>query len=469
MPERFFLSTLRGLWDVVGEMSPYLLFGFLVAGILSVVFKRETIERHLGGNSFGSVVKAALFGIPLPLCSCGVIPVAASLRRNGAGKGASLSFLLSTPQTGVDSIAVTYSLLGPLFALFRPLAALLSGLLGGFAAIFFDREETSAELATADSAAMSTCGDGCCGRDDSASTASRNDECFDPADSTAAATCSDGCSEPAASGAAAPGKTRGSVARALEYGFLTLPGDIGKPLLAGLLAAGLISAAIPADFFAGSLGTGFPAMIMMMLLGLPVYVCATASVPIAAALILKGVSPGAALVFLMTGPATNIAAVTTIWIVMGRRTTIIYLATVVVSALVSGMTLDYIFRIDGMAPSPGTHSMLPGWIETVSAIALFAIVGAALIRPKFAGKRKTTSLQTEKPEGAEPMTFKIEGMTCSHCAASVKRALEGCDGVTSADVDQGRDTAIVDGESYDSDTLRAAVESLGYKVSEIIE
>ncbi len=448
MPEQFFLSTLHGFWDVVGEMSPYLLFGFLVAGILSVVFKRETVERHLGGSSAGTVVKASLFGIPLPLCSCGVIPVTASLRRNGASKGASLSFLLSTPQTGVDSIAVTYSLLGPLYAAFRPLAALLSGLLGGFAAVLFDKSESPPPVSPVDSTAGVPPGN-------------------PAADSTASGACSDGCCSVDES--ETPSGNRGPVTRAVEYGFFTLPGDIGKPLLTGLVAAGLISAAIPHDFFAGSLGSGLPAMLLMMLVGLPVYVCATASVPIAAALILKGVSPGAALVFLMTGPATNIAAVTTVWTVLGRRTTVIYLGAVLISALFSGIALDYIFRIEGVTPSPGTHSMLPAWIKTVSTIALFAVVGHALIRPKLAGGRVTAGKKSDEPEGVEPVTMKIEGMTCSHCAASVKRALEGCPGVDEAEVDQTRNSAVIRGTGYDAETLHGAVESLGYRVVEMLE
>jgi uncharacterized membrane protein YraQ (UPF0718 family) len=131
-------------WEVLGEMAPYLLFGFLVAGILSVYISQKFVERHLGGRGFWAVLKASLFGIPLPLCSCGVIPVAASLRKQGAGKGAVTSFLISTPQTGVDSILVTLSLLGPVYAIFRPVASFIKGVIGGMAVSIFDPEDKPA-------------------------------------------------------------------------------------------------------------------------------------------------------------------------------------------------------------------------------------------------------------------------------------------------------------------------------------
>jgi uncharacterized membrane protein YraQ (UPF0718 family) len=320
-------------------MAPYLLFGFAAAGLLSVLVPAEKVEQHLGGRGMASTLKAALFGIPLPLCSCSVLPVAMSLRRHGSSLGATVAFLLSTPQTGVDSILVTYSVLGPVFAIFRPLAALLTGVLGGFLA----------ERARRDAESMEGIPNGPC-----------TDEC-----------CAHTAGHP--------------LVRALRYGFLTLPRDIGKPMLLGLLAAGIIAAIVPDDFFAGAIGTGIVGILVMMLLGIPVYVCATASVPIAAALISKGVSPGAALAFLITGPATNAAALVTIWKVLGSRSALIYVGTAACGALACGLLLDSLFSITGISATHLHHEMIAPWIGTASAVVLLMLLGAALLRPPAEG------------------------------------------------------------------------------------
>jgi len=323
------------LWRTLAEMAPYLIFGFGVAGILSVLVSQETVERHIGGRGFMSVFKAALFGVPLPLCSCGVIPVAASLRKHGASKGATLAFLLSTPQTGVDSILVTYGMLGIVFAIFRPVVALVTGLLGGWLTDISESGGKNNEHASK----PAPCQDECCGHSTGAN----------------------------------------KLVRAIRYGFVVLPRDIVNPLLIGLLAAGLIAAFVPDDFLAGAMGHGMGEMFVMMLVGIPLYVCATASVPIAAALILKGVSPGAALVFLITGPATNTAAIITIWKVLGKKTTLIYLGTVAVTALGAGILLNHLPVLTGIDPAHASHQMLPAWIGTASAIILLLILGLALL------------------------------------------------------------------------------------------
>ncbi len=331
----FVKSIIVDFWGTVAEMSPYLLFGFFVAGILSVLVSQELVERHLGGSGIWPLLKASIFGVPLPLCSCGVIPVSMSLHKHGASKGSVIAFLLSTPQTGVDSIFVTLSLLGPIFAVFRPVAALVTGIVGGSFVNIFDR------TAQSDEQAPPKCTDTCC----------------------------------------QIGKT-GKVISGLKYGFVTLPRDIGKAMLVGLAVAAVISALVPDDFFAKYLGTGIFAMIVMMFLGIPIYVCATASVPVAAALILKGITPGAALVFLMTGPATNAASFVTIWKVMGRKTAITYLAAVAGCALLGGIVLDYIaagarFEI---VSRPGW--MLPQPVKYASAVVLLAILTFAILRKK---------------------------------------------------------------------------------------
>ena len=325
-------------WTTLTQMSPYLLFGFLVAGVLSVFISPEFVERHLGGHGIWPLLKASLFGIPLPLCSCGVIPVTMSLRKHGASKGAAISFLLSTPQTGVDSILVTYGLLGPVYAIFRPVAALVTGLVGGTLVRVVDPDKGPQQTAP--------CNDACC--------ADKN-------------------------------KTP-KIVRVLRYGFVTLPRDIGKSMLLGLLIAAAISAAVPEDFFAhfaqGILGGGILAMIVMMLLGIPVYVCATASVPVAVALIGKGVSPGAALVFLMTGPATNAAAFTTIWASLGKRTALTYLATVAGSAMAAGLFLDRFFPNLAADVQAHAHEMEPSALGNIAAVVLLGILGWAIFSKK---------------------------------------------------------------------------------------
>ncbi len=329
----FAKMIIADFWATIAEMSPYLLFGFFVAGGLSVLVSQRLVERHLGGRGVWPLLKASLFGVPLPLCSCGVIPVSMSLHKHGASKGSTIAFLLSTPQTGVDSIFVTLSLLGPVFAIFRPLAALITGIVGGTLVDVFGRD------GEAENRPPEKCTDECCSSE-----------------------------------------KRGRVARGLKYGFVTLPRDIGKAMLVGLIAAAFISALVPDGYFAEKLGTGIFPLVAMMFLGIPVYVCATASVPVAAALIMKGLTPGAALVFLMTGPATNAASFVTIWKVLGSATAIIYLATVAGCALLSGLLLDYMAAGMDIEVASCPHWMLPDFVKYASAIVLLAVLGFALLR-----------------------------------------------------------------------------------------
>jgi len=322
------ISFLKELWAIVGEMSPYLLFGFLVAGVLSLVLKPELVEAHLGGKGIWPVFKASLLGVPLPLCSCGVIPVSMSLRKHGASKGSTISFLLSTPQTGVDSFLVTYSLLGPVLAIFRPLIAFVTGIIGGVLVQLFGKNPNVTDQPE------EKCTESCCSED----------------------------------------KKPNAFMHIIRYAFITLPSDIGRTMFLGLAIAAVISVAVPEDFFADNLGTGLGAMLVMMLLGIPVYVCATASVPVAAALIMKGVTPGAALVFLMTGPATNAAAITTLWKLLGHRTAIIYLLTVAACALGSGLLLDKMALVTELEIVSRAHWMLPGYVKNICAVVLIVML-----------------------------------------------------------------------------------------------
>jgi len=336
-------KTAVEFWATVAEMSPYLLFGFFVAGLLSVLVSQSFVERHLGGRGLWPLLKASVFGVPLPLCSCGVIPVSMSLHGHGASKGATVSFLLSTPQTGVDSIFVTLSLLGPIFAIFRPLAAFVTGIVGG------GLVDGLTHRPSGENKQAERCTEQCC---------------------------------------QVEGKT-GKFSRGMKYGFVTLPRDIGKAMLVGLAVAALISALVPSNYFADKLGKGIFAMVVMMFLGIPVYVCATASVPVAAALIFTGgLSPGAALVFLMTGPATNAASFATIWKTLGRKTALAYIATVAVCALASGLLLDYFAEGVEFAVAARPGWMLPSGVKYAAAIVLLAVLGYAIASEALSKRAK---------------------------------------------------------------------------------
>ncbi|MCP4378915.1 MAG: SO_0444 family Cu/Zn efflux transporter [bacterium] len=322
-----FIEIMRLFWETIGEMAPFLLFGFLAAGVLSVVVSSDWIERHLGSGKISPVIKASAFGVPLPLCSCSVIPVATSLRRHGASKGATTAFLISTPQTGVDSIFATFSLLGWVFAIFRPVAALISGIVGGSIVAMGGNSDKPSEPE------QSKCCSACCSA-----------------------------------------KGKGKIVTALQYGLLTLPKDIGKALLIGLLVGAIITVYIGENnYFSETVPPGILQIFLLMLVGIPLYICATASIPIAASLILAGVSPGAAFAMLMTGPATNAATVITIWKVLGPRTCLIYLGTMMVSAIVGGILLDQLISIEQIQTSMH-HDWLPPWLRHAAGVILIALL-----------------------------------------------------------------------------------------------
>ena len=428
-----FLTFAAASWSVFVAMAPYLLLGFLVAGALSVVISPEWVERHLGGTGFGQVLKASLFGVPLPLCSCGVIPVAASLHRHGASKGATTAFLLSTPQTGVDSIAVTYGLLGPFLAVVRPVAALITGVFGGG---LVQAVENGAAAGNAGEAEVDaeTCSSSCC-----------DDE------------------EP----------ERGKIAQALHYGLVVLPRDIGNALIYGVVISGLIAAFVEPQALESMLGGGLGPMLAAMVIGIPLYVCATASTPIALGLIHAGLSPGAALVFLISGPATNTAALTTLWKVLGRRSAILYLVTVAVASLVTGLVVDGLIGAGTLPESAlvpasamadaGTHAGHGeggmSIFQFASALFLLGVLVNAL-RPRPAAA--TESMGAEA--GEQVVELKVGGMRCNGCVESLQRALSEVVGVSEAEVNLDDRTARVRGNGFSDALLLEAVESLGFSV-----
>lgn len=317
-------GILKEIWLVTTAMAPYLLFGFLMAGALSVLISQDYVRRHLGGSGWLQSFKAALFGVPLPICSCGVIPLAASLRKHGASRGATASFLASTPQTGVDSLMITYALLGWVYAVFRAVVAFVSGILCGVAvsAVSHETESESPD-----------CADACC-------QASRI---------------------PIAK-------------RILTYGFITLPRDIARAMVLGIVISGLISGLIPENFFADRMGDSVAAMFLMLLIGIPLYVCSSGSVPIALAFIKVGLSPGAALIFLITGPATNAATLTTLWEIIGRKQLIVFLLVLSLSALAAGFIMNSMGINQQIVEYTCKAAAHTGWFDYLCAAVLIVIL-----------------------------------------------------------------------------------------------
>ena len=290
---------MQEVFALINEMSPFLLLGFLLAGLMHAFIPGMVYSRYLSGHGFRSVLYGALFGIPLPLCSCGVIPTAMSLRKEGASKGATVSFLIATPETGVDSIIATYSLLGLPFALIRPIAACCNALMGGLMVNTFADEKEGQKVTEEDTKS-------CC---------SHSHE--------------------------KPTTFAGKIREALRFGFIEMMEDIGKWLVIGLIIAGLITVFVPDDFFTIFRGNTLMSMLLVLCIAIPMYICATGSIPIAVALMLKGLTPGAALVLLMAGPACNMASILVINKVLGKKTMIVYLLSIIIMAIGWGCFIDF--------------------------------------------------------------------------------------------------------------------------------
>lgn len=398
--------------DLLNEMTPYLLLGFLVAGILKEFVPHRIYADKLSRNNFRSVLWAALFGIPLPLCSCGVIPTAASLRREGASRGATVSFLISTPQTGADSIFATASVLGIPFAICRPVVALVTALAGGCAVNRWDKDENGKMPIT-------------CATEEAQKSFWK--KCADM----------------------------------LRYGFIEMMQDIGKWIVIGLIVAAIITVAVPDDLFTKLSTLPLLNMIVILAISAPMYLCATGSIPIAAALMLKGLSPGAALVLLIAGPATNMAAMLVINKILGRRTLVIYLLSIIIGAISFGLMIDYMLPSKWFMPANcGSHCDLcseastPWWQITSTLLFISLLVIAFMLR---ICKSKNTEIQK---------SFKINGMMCNHCKANVEKALANIEGVASVRVDLGKGIAYIDGKNIDKDKVIATIKDLGYEYIE---
>ena len=357
----FIVHGLLAAWNLLLDSSVYIIFGLLVSGALRVFLSPNAVAKHLSNGPVRSVLKSALLGIPIPLCSCGVLPAAVSLKKQGANRGATTAFLISTPESGVDSIAISYALLDPIMTIARPLSAFITAILAGITENLFQKKAQQNQ-----GIPDLTCPvDGCCdGVDCDPAVHLHHHSFYD------------------------------KIMVGIRYAFTDVWADIVGWFFLGVLLAGLIMSVIPQGIMERYLGGGIYSMLIMLVIGIPIYICATASTPIAAAMILKGVSPGAALVFLLAGPATNVTSLTVLLGILGKRATAIYLGALGMMSVALGLALDYVYRLLSISPYASigkAAELVPEWVQIGGTVFLIAVS----IRPlwsiaasKFSSRKK---------------------------------------------------------------------------------
>lgn len=423
-------SLFYDIWEMTAEMAPYLLLGFLLAGLMHEFIPRQVYAKYLSKSNFKSVFLAALFGVPLPLCSCGVLPTAMSLRREGGSHGATISFLIATPQTGIDSIIATFSLMGLPFAIIRPVVAFVTAIMGGM--LVNMGEEKRDEKKSLDT--------------------------FNYSQETSEASHHTPHS-------ALPKTITQKLLNALHYGFVEMMGDIGKWLVVGLIVAGMITALVPDQYFALFKDNSVLSILLVLCISVPMYVCATGSIPIAVALMMKGLTPGAALVLLMAGPACNVASLLVINKVMGRRTLLLYLSAIVGGAVMFGLGIDYLLPREWFTSvlsiqNDCCHNNNMEWFTLSSAILLLLLLINALLRHDHHDECETGNCACGNETS---QSLFIEGMHCSHCAANVERAIRSVEGVEEVSVSLSDKSAKVTG-NFDNKEVKKVIEEIGYKI-----
>ena len=417
----------EALYSLSMDMGFYMIIGLLLVTVFNVLIKKEWIAAHLGSGSLWSVIKASILGVPLPLCSCGVVPTGLYLKDQGASDASTASFLISTPQTGVDSIVATYGLMGITFAWFRPLAAFVSGVFGGVMVRIFGKTK-NVPLSAGDT----DCADGTC--------------------------------------TPAPAQTNLPMAKRLKdsfkYAFGDFVGDIAFHFILGLIIAALITVLVPADFLVSvGLDSGILAMLVMIAVGAPMYICSTSSIPIALSLIAKGLSPGTAFVFLFMGPFTNMATISILGKKLGGRTTAVYLGSAAVSAVGFGYLLDFLIGrfslpiISAVGAHAHTESIPWYKIAVGTAFMLLILFHAARI---LIAKIKAAKAKRAEAGGIH-MIFDVEGMSCEGCANGIKTALLNTKGIKNAEVSLEGKTATVWGDFEPKDVMDI-ITSKGYTV-----
>ena len=374
----------------------------------------------MGGNNTKAAINASLLGIPLPLCSCGVIPTGISFYKHGASKGSAISFMTSTPQTGIDSILVTYSLLGLPFALIRPVVALFTGIFSGIFTNFINRGKIidTKQVIEPDKKKKT--------------------------------------------------KLPEKIKEMFSYAFGEFLQDISNWLILGLILAAIISVFVPDDFFSSYYGNDFLGKIIILIAAVPLYVCATASVPIAAVLLLKGLSPGAALVFLMAGPATNAATIALIAKTLGKRSLLAYLLTIIGGALLFGTIIDLFLPAAWFSlpveqnAAIHQHEMLPQWLKLCSTFTLGGLILLGYWKKFFKSGKNTE--QKNIPGAGTKWNIIVEGMTCNHCKENVENAILSVKGVENVQVDLASGEVNIAGNSIDQKKVKNEVESVGYNI-----
>ncbi len=402
-------------WSILLELSPPLLLGLFIAGAVHVFLPARFIKRRLSKGSLRSVVEASLIGVPMPLCSCGVAPTAIGLKNDGASKGAATSFLISTPQTGVDSILVSGTFLGWPFAIFKVLAAFVTGVIGGVIVNATEKPE--------------------------------------PPKPEMLKTVND-----------APKSAGNRIVEVFRYAVFDLFAMLDIYLAAGIALAALIAVFVPEGFFHGAQWTqGIGGMLLALAVSMPLYVCTTSSVPIAASLIAAGMPTGTALVFLMAGPATNIATVGMIYRALGARVLAVYLGVVAVMSMAFGLIFDWVLGDMPAAPIDMHHHGGASLLGVASAVVILAMT-AFFIGRRALKKIQTISVKAEDT-GAD-LSLRVEGMTCHKCVAKVKDTIEAMPGVTRADVSLEKSRADIFGEGFNKADIEKAVQKAGYKIGD---
>lgn len=360
----YITTFIYALFELSNAMAPFILFGLIFAGVLHELVPETLVTKHLGKESISSVIKSTIFGIPLPVCSCGVIPLATSIKKSGASKGATLSFLISTPITGVDSILATYGMFGWAFTLYRVVTSMCMAMLAGILTNIFDKEEApqmqgvfsvkpSQESAFAAAPKFSV-----------------SAEAEEPASCCSSASCG------------SEKEQHFSLKKAFRYAFITLLGDIAKPLFWGLVIGALITVAIPQNLSDILTEYSWLSYIIAIAIAVPMYVCATASLPIAAGLMLSGVSAGAAFVFLSAGPATNTVTIGVVKKMLGTRSLYIYLGSIVLGSIIFGLGLDYVFSIANIDPQSLVHmDEEAGIVDIASSVILWGLILYFILEP----------------------------------------------------------------------------------------
>jgi len=404
-----FIEYLNEIFHLFVMMAPFLMLGFLISGILFLITSKEMVARNIGKPGLLSIFKASILGVPMPLCSCGVIPVSSSLYNRGASKASTLSFLISTPQTGVDSIFITYSMLGLPFAICRPIIALITGTIGGLITEMLTEADVQSQSKIDHTHSKKTILDG------------------------------------------------------FKYALFILPKDIAWPLIKGILLAGLVTLILPNNFFSDYGLTGIIGLVAIALVSIPMYTCATASVPFAAALMHAGAEPGVAFVFLMAGPATNVATITVIKKILGQKVVTIYLGVIFVGSITFGLLINKFIDISSIPViNEHVHNMNHlDLISILSSLALFVLCTIAIFN-----LFKKSDISNLVSNG--DLSLVVKGMTCNHCKETVHEAIINCEGVDKTNIDLTSGNVEIYGKNINSKQIIDSITNVGFSIGKII-